>query len=768
MNRQNEQTINLIRQGLDLMNDNRLQEAKRIFTQICETDPQETEAWYQLSTINGRLGEFSAADECCRRVLDIEPDHCEARVNLGNVLYSQGKFDDAIIQYQEALQLNPNYTVAHNKLGVALANIGKSDEALESFRDAIRLKPDYADAYRNMGYVYVAQGKQTEALSAFQEALRAEPNSADAHNDIGALLFEKGEIEQAVSCFQRALEINPQHIRALNNLGIACRSPEKFPLYFAFYRNTIDLLADPEQARIAFIENIRLMDLARYDPWLNGELIRCFSIPDANYTAITLIAARHLKYKYIVDPISTDDQKDLGYTVDQISSDDLFIIFLEKTINIDADLELFLAKVRRALLFKYCRDDSLGPQEIRVIVALAYQCFNNEYVFAVGAEEQLIISNLKSTIEQLAISSTSFTAKFEANLFIYSMYERLHSLSCRERLAGMPPATWSEKLGLLLEQMLIAPLEEEKIKSEIETIGDIEDQTSKLVRSQYEENPYPRWLPIRRLTTKSVKQVFKQFFPYFPAPTFLDGPINILVAGCGTGQHPIARASLYHNAEILGVDISKSSLAYAIKMARQLGVKNIRFMHGDILQLSKLDERFHIIECGGVLHHMEDPLQGWKVLCDLLVDNGLMFIGLYSEKARKPIAAARDVIQREKIIPDQNNIRAFRQRIMRHELGDILYRLCNSSDFYSMSRCRDLLFHFREHRYTLQQLERAIADLHLTFLGFEFDNMQIIDAYRKQHPQDKDMTNLTLWDQFETQHPNTFVKMYNFWCQKKG
>jgi hypothetical protein len=165
---------------------------------------------------------------------------------------------------------------------------------------------------------------------------------------------------------------------------------------------------------------------------------------------------------------------------------------------------------------------------------------------------------------------------------------------------------------------------------------------------------------------------------------------------------------------------------------------------------------------------MEDPLQGWKVLCGLLVDNGLMSIGLYSEKARKHIVAARDLIQREKLIPDQESIRNFRRRIMRHEMGDTLYKLCKGDEFFATSSCRDLIFHFKEHRYTIPQLERTLTDLHLEFIGFKFiDNMRTINDYREHYPQDKDMTNLALWDQYETRHPNTFSRMYDFWCQKK-
>jgi 2-polyprenyl-3-methyl-5-hydroxy-6-metoxy-1,4-benzoquinol methylase len=336
-------------------------------------------------------------------------------------------------------------------------------------------------------------------------------------------------------------------------------------------------------------------------------------------------------------------------------------------------------------------------------------------------------------------------------------------------ICRVPLAAWSGTFQPYITEALLNPLEEAKIKQEIVSLGNIADLTSQLVQSQYEDNPYPRWTSISIVRNRNLGLVLRQLFPHFVPPPFLDGPIQILVAGCGTGKHPIQTAINYSNADILAVDISKSSLAYATRMARKYDVRNIKFMQGDILELAKLNQRFHIIECVGVLHHMEDPMAGWKVLTNLLVDNGLMLIGLYSELARKPIVAARDIIMTEGLRPNISSIRNFRARILRHEFGDFLYEMArNSSDFYSTSGCRDLLFHYQEHRYALPQLSKQLNELNLDFIGFIFDNVASSNLYRDQFPEDKEMKDLNLWDKFEHLHPNTFGRMYNFWCQNKA
>ena len=79
-------------------------------------------------------------------------------------------------------------------------------------------------------------------------------------------------------------------------------------------------------------------------------------------------------------------------------------------------------------------------------------------------------------------------------------------------------------------------------------------------------------------------------------------------------------------------------------------------------------------------------------------NNGLMLIGLYSEKAKKNIADIRMHIKKYKIETHKKSIINFRKEILSNEKSywnNIKY----SPDFYSLSGVRDLLFHVKEHRY---------------------------------------------------------------------
>jgi SAM-dependent methyltransferase len=243
---------------------------------------------------------------------------------------------------------------------------------------------------------------------------------------------------------------------------------------------------------------------------------------------------------------------------------------------------------------------------------------------------------------------------------------------------------------------------------------------------------------------------------------------DILMAGCGTGQHPVCIASSFSNARLLAVDLSLNSLAYAERKTRELGFSNIEYVQGDILELGKIERQFDLIACIGVLHHLGDPLAGWQILVNLLRPGGLMNIGLYSEIGRQDIIAGRSLIAEKGYSTSPEDIRRCRQDIiaMAEDGDNEMAKICNRYDFFSLSVCRDLLFHIQEHRFTLPQILAALQALKLKFLGFEMQGQGVLRKFRTSHPSRRALTSLSLWHKFELKNPDTFQGMYQFWCRK--
>jgi len=94
-------------------------------------------------------------------------------------------------------------------------------------------------------------------------------------------------------------------------------------------------------------------------------------------------------------------------------------------------------------------------------------------------------------------------------------------------------------------------------------------------------------------------------------------------------------------------------------------------------------------------------------------------------------------------------------------------KICHGEEFFSLSQCRDLLFHVQEQRFTLPQIKQFLETLNLNFLGFEMDDRRTLSKFRESHPDRDALTSLSIWHAFELDNPATFAGMYQFWCQKR-
>jgi len=189
-------------------------------------------------------------------------------------------------------------------------------------------------------------------------------------------------------------------------------------------------------------------------------------------------------------------------------------------------------------------------------------------------------------------------------------------------------------------------------------------------------------------------------------------------------------------------------------------------LHADILHLKKLNKKFDIIQSSGVVHHMKRPVEGLKVLLDILKPRGFLRLGLYSEIARQNIVKARELIKKNNYKNIVEDIKKFRQFIINKEKDTSLQKLSNGLDFYATSTTRDLLFHIQEHRFTIPEISQILKDLNLEFIGFEISKTSTKTQYSKLFPDDKKNISLDNWHQFEMNNPDTFSDLYQFWVRK--
>ena len=80
-------------------------------------------------------------------------------------------------------------------------------------------------------------------------------------------------------------------------------------------------------------------------------------------------------------------------------------------------------------------------------------------------------------------------------------------------------------------------------------------------------------------------------------------------------------------------------------------------------------------------NHMENPYEGWMKLNDVLINNGLMMIGLYSKIARNHIHRIRKDIADLDLKINSENIKKFRDRIIDSNNND--YKLITQRQIFT-------------------------------------------------------------------------------------
>ena len=656
----------------------------------------------------------------------------EAIFNLAIKNHLENKIDIAQNLYEKVLKIYPNHSRALNNLGILSYNLNNNDQAIEYFRKAIDVNPLEADAYNNLGTIFKNLNKTEKAIECFTKAVEINPKQADAYNNLGILFKELRDYKKALKFIENSIEINPNSEKFINPLSSVLAN-------YVFKDESIDQ-----------IKKLRKLFLILYKN-NNNDHNNIFK------NSKNLLFYFH-EQENLISNINNDKILEIK-VIKKLLKDELFHLMLQKSLITDTFLEKILTKIRsKALNYLGGAYEKNLNEYLEFFISLAEQSWLNEYIYNQSSEETEKVNSLRAKIE-------SSERVNENEVAILGSYIPLNSSEIiEEKLLNYKSS--NILFNDLINVQIKEPIKEKKLIKSIKSLSKIENEVSKKVRLQYEKNPYPRW----RYTYKILPDNFVSWLNQEIKPNHIElnyklNNFDILVAGCGTGSH-ILSTSRYKNSKIVGVDLSLASLGYAKRKVEELGIKNIEFLHADILQLNKLNKKFDIIESAGTLHHMRDPIEGFKVLYDLLKPNGFLRIGLYSEIARTHIVEAREIIKKRKIIGSNENIKKFRQEIINEKLGKNLQKVFNTRDFYSLSMVRDLFFHVQELRFTIPQISKIINDFNLEFLGF-YNKDSYKRKFSRMFPEDIKNLSLDNWDQFEKGNPDSFFNMYQFWMKKK-
>jgi tetratricopeptide (TPR) repeat protein len=223
--------------------------------------PLQPEAEFTRAAEHQRRGDLAAAEQACRRTLEMAPRHFGAHYLLGIIALQRRELDDAETRIGLALSIDPNVASAQRHHGVVRMQLGRLHEALTSFTKAIALKPDDAETFQLRAIALHQLGRFEDSLADYDRAVELKPAFAGAYNNRGIALHHLGRLERALASIDHALALSPDYAAAHKNRGDVLRSLDRFAEALSSYDRAIVLNAEAPDA--FYGRGLVLQDLGR-------------------------------------------------------------------------------------------------------------------------------------------------------------------------------------------------------------------------------------------------------------------------------------------------------------------------------------------------------------------------------------------------------------------------------------------------------------------------------------------------------------------------
>ncbi|WP_430459806.1 methyltransferase domain-containing protein [Thalassolituus sp. LLYu03] len=641
-------------------------------------------------------------------------------------------------------------------IGADEHNAALLDDALQQALYAYELKPSYVAGLNLLARIEMQRRQFRAAEHWVETGLKLKPESASLLYSAGHIALAQHQLERAEAYFSQSTAISRVATKAVNSLAHVKFLQGDYVEAFRHYRELAKTQYRDKQIRSQLFESASKVVADFYSEELEQDVLRYLDFNDVDFGQMRSLATSLLKHKLRLS------EAGCPLEMDTLLAEPLLQKCLTRFYFCDPLMERLLITLRQSILFSCSRQLSVRAQELPLVAALAQQCHLNESVWYTSTQEDMLVEQLSLLVEKmLGLADIKASDLFPA-ISLVLMYRPLNTCSFRDQLLSKR-LQWPDTLDAFIRAQLNEYKQLNRIRQQLPALSAGKNAVSEKVKAQYDEHPYPRWTDIGYNQPANYRESLQAAFPRADLSALPHDQAQVLVAGCGTGRHAIRLALYFSPLTLTALDLSHTALAYASLQASKRQVSDIEFIQGDILQSKKLQKTFDVIECSGVLHHMENPHAGLNALASILKPGGVMKIALYSRTARQSIARLRQLWGNQ--CPSKvSDMRLIREAILQKSLAGDWSDIYNSPDFYSLSACRDLLFHQQEHQFDVSELEAFCAGAGLNWLGMlpppGFQGLLALTG--------KAAWQLTTaeWSALEQKNPALFAGMYQFYVQK--
>ena len=355
-----------IKKALTHQEAGRIQDARRLYLSVLQTEPRHPEANHGLGVLSVKQGKIDAALPFLTAALQANPREPLYWLSFAEALLLTGRTGDArtvldkgiasglsgpsvvalkrrlahLELYQRALdhhkfgrlaeaeQLytailsdDPVHVESLHMIGVLAFQTNRADLGIDLIGQAIQIKDNVAAFHSNLGNALAAAGRVADAIRSFERALELDPADPETHNGLALALQSQGQSNAAFTRLEAVLRINPNHVAAHNNIGNIFKSKGDAERAKEYYEKAVQL--DPTYALAHNNIGSLLRDAGRHDEAIERYRQALSLAPDfaeAHYNLATTLmdvnntedALAHLERAIEIQPVFPDAQFSLG------------------------------------------------------------------------------------------------------------------------------------------------------------------------------------------------------------------------------------------------------------------------------------------------------------------------------------------------------------------------------------------------------------------------------------------------------------------------
>jgi ubiquinone/menaquinone biosynthesis C-methylase UbiE len=192
------------------------------------------------------------------------------------------------------------------------------------------------------------------------------------------------------------------------------------------------------------------------------------------------------------------------------------------------------------------------------------------------------------------------------------------------------------------------------------------------VRKQFDFGPYPR-TPLEKSPKDDPNNLFihNLVTPYYlRSQRVVDTTGKVILdAGCGSGWKCLLLAEANPGAQIVGIDISETSVDMARERLKYHKFENAEF-HAMLLEnLPSLGLQFDYINCDEVLYLLPDPIAGLQAMQAVLKPEGILRTNLHSSLQRAVFYRAQALFRQMGLM--ESNPEEFEMNLVREVMQSL-------------------------------------------------------------------------------------------------